>query len=135
LTQAGFLHSVSQLKRQLEADKRQHRCQTRTQDIVRNLAGQVTADVNPRQRSHQQVTEDAPIHVAHAGVPHARDQRQRHRVSDFGTDQAAGGQERVEDKHATVPKAPAPMEVRATMVPRTNPVTTVNALRLGPLGL
>ncbi|MNH35823.1 hypothetical protein D3C79_965480 [compost metagenome] len=34
---------------------------------------------------------------------------------------------------ATVPSAPAPMEVRVTMTPSTTPVSTVNVVRLRSL--
>lgn len=85
-------------ERQLVADQQQHRRQARAQHAVRNAPGEVAAQVDTRQRAEQQVTQQRPVHVAHAGVAQARNQGQRYRMGDFGADQASGDQERVQQE-------------------------------------
>jgi hypothetical protein len=85
-------------KRQFVTDQHQHRRQTRTQQLIGDAPGEVAAQVNPRQRTDQQVTQHVPIHVTHARMAQTGNQRQRHGVRDFRTYQAAGRQPRIKNK-------------------------------------
>ncbi|KAI1693001.1 hypothetical protein Ddc_23232 [Ditylenchus destructor] len=116
-------------ERELVTNRHQHNRQTRPQHPIRKLARHMAADIDsgndPINKNPNKCQSIFPMLAC--PNPATRVSGTACAISVPTNRRVARNGYRI--NNATVPSAPAPMDVSATMVPRTAPVTTVSAFR------